>query len=361
VSKRLLTIVLATVILGVLVAAVGCGSSAGLPKNVLARVGTVDITQDAFDKELAILSGLYTGRVPDPKTDAQGYKDFEISVLNQMIINEEVRQKAVALSISVTAQEVQDELDKIKQNSFGGDQAKFEEALKAKNLTMDQLRVYYTDLMLVQRVHDAATKDAATPSDAEISAYYDANKASFNQEETRTARHILIAPVVSEPSATTGTSSDATQAEWDAALSKAQKVRADLVGGADWKTEAEQYSDDPGSKNNGGDLGTVKKGQMVAEFEAAVFSLAQDEISQPVKTVYGYHIIQVTGITPAKQQTLDEAKATIETTLRKQKEGQVWKEWLAKTKAELNVVVTPSMEPTTTTTKAGGSATTATS
>jgi parvulin-like peptidyl-prolyl isomerase len=220
--------------------------------------------------------------------------------------------------------------------------------------------VYYRQQILIQRAAEAVTKDTGGPSDAEISSYYDANRASFNQEETRTARHILIAPAVSGTQTSTSETSTsvtlATEAEWAAALTKAEKVRADLVGGADWKTEAAEYSDDPGSKNSAGDLGTIKKGQMVAEFDQAVFSLAKDEISQPVKTVYGYHIIQVTGITPAKQETLDEAKATIQSKLLQGKKTQAWKDWRTSTRAALKVVVAPGLEITTTTT--GGASTT---
>jgi len=89
---------------------------------------------------------------------------------------------------------------------------------------------------------------------------------------------------------------------------------------------------------------------MVAEFEQSVFSLAKDDISQPVKTIYGYHVIQVTGITPAKQFTLDEVKEDISTNLVNQEKGKVWVEWVEKTKAELGVIYKAGLEPATTTT-----------
>ena len=127
-------------------------------------------------------------------------------------------------------------------------------------------------------------------------------------------------------------------------------MRADLVGGADWTEEASKYSDDAGTKDNGGDLGTVYKGEMVAEFEDSVFSMKTDEISEPVKTIYGYHVIQVTSITEAKQYSLDEVKSDISSNLVNQEKAQVWQDWIAKTKIELGVVYKPGMELTTTTT-----------
>ncbi|MCB0022069.1 MAG: peptidyl-prolyl cis-trans isomerase [Caldilinea sp.] len=76
-------------------------------------------------------------------------------------------------------------------------------------------------------------------------------------------------------------------------LALAQEIRQRLVDGEDFATLAAEYSDDPGSAANGGDLGWFGKGRMVAPFEEAAFALAVNEISEPVKTDFGYHIIEV--------------------------------------------------------------------
>ena len=354
-TKRLPAATLATMVLAlVLLAAVGCGSSTTLPKGVLGQVGKVQITQARFDAELATYKAIYSGRVADEKTDPAGFKDFENFVLDDMITDEVVAQKAASLGISVTDQDIQAQIDHVKTSAFGGDQAKFDAGLKASNLTLEQLKSYYHELMLVQKAFNVVTKGVASPSDAEISAYYDAHKSTYYVPETRIVRHILIAPVTpsasTSASASSTTTSTPTDADWAAALAKAQKVRADLVGGADWKTEAAAYSDDPGTKNSGGDLGTIKKGQTAAEFDAAVFGLAKDEISQPVRSAYGYHIIQVTGITPGVQKALADVKSTVSATLLTEKKQPVWLDWLAKIKAELKVLVAPGWERVTTTT-----------
>ena len=91
---------------------------------------------------------------------------------------------------------------------------------------------------------------------------------------------------------------------------------------------AKQYSTDPGTKNNGGDLGSFPKGRMVKPFDDAAFALKVGEISQPVKTQFGYHIIEVTKKTPASKQTLAQAKATIEQQLKYQKQATAWEKWL---------------------------------
>jgi parvulin-like peptidyl-prolyl isomerase len=140
-------------------------------------------------------------------------------------------------------------------------------------------------------------------------------------------------------------------------------VRAELVAGADWTAEAAKYSDDPGSKEKGGDLGTIKKGEMVKEFEDAVFSLKKDEISQPVKTAYGYHVIQVTAINEAKQYTLDEVmdpttdprtvKEQIKSSLLKAAKSKAWGSWIQKQKTAAGVIYSAEWAPSTTTTTAG--------
>jgi parvulin-like peptidyl-prolyl isomerase len=351
--KVLAGVALVGVLALLIIGAGGCGSGGGLPANISARVGGTDITQDQFNAELAVFKGIFAGQYPDAESNPSGYKSFEIYVLNTLVTYEMVTQKANSLNISVTDQEVQNSVDQIKQNSFGGDQAKMDAAFKQSGLTLDQLKTYYRQLLLIQKAYTEVTKNTAGPTDAEISAYYDAHKSSFYQQETRVVRHILIAPAglnasSSGSSTTSTTAPDA--AAWDAALMTAQKVREDLLAGADWKTEAAQYSDDTATKNNGGDLGTVSKGQMVAEFDQAVFSLALNEISQPIKTVYGYHIIQVTAINAAKQLSLDEAKSQIQSTLLTQNQKADFQTWLDQTKAELHVVYAQGMEPTTTTT-----------
>ena len=134
-----------------------------------------------------------------------------------------------------------------------------------------------------------------------------------------------------------------------------QEVRAKLEAGGDWTKLAAEYSDDPSTPDTGGDLGDVSKGTMVQEFEDSVFSLKLDEISQPVKTTYGYHVIQVTAINAAKQYPLEEVKDDITSNLLMTKKSDAWTKWVDDTKAEIGVVYQKGMEPTTTTT---GSSTT---
>lgn len=382
-TKRVVaTIVIAVLALAVTIGlATGCGG--GLPDSAVAKVGEKLISQEQFDQRLAEFKAQYGDSVPSKEEDPEGYHDFELYVMDYLVVNEVVNQKAASMSISVTDEDVQKDIDNIITTYYSGDETKFNEDLATYSMTLDQLKTLRRESLLFQKVSEEVTKDITTIPDADIAAYYEENKANYFVDETRTVRHILISPTADTSASTSTTTTVAgsstettssssttttaapTEADWEKALTTATKVRAELVAGGDWTEEAAEYSDDTGTKDKGGDLGTVSKGEMVPEFEEAAFSLTKDEISEPIKSSYGYHIIQVTGITAAKQSTLDEVKEAIESNLLNLKKNEAWAEWLTNAKTELGVTYKEGMEPTTTTTTvsttdttSGGSATT---
>jgi peptidyl-prolyl cis-trans isomerase D len=162
-------------------------------------------------------------------------------------------------------------------------------------MTPEKVSLAYVDL-------DEATlaKQVAAPTDADLQAIYQQQIDSFKQGETRTARHILIAVNGKDPQA------DA------AAKAKAEDVLKQLKAGGDFAKLAAKYSDDPGSKNQGGDLGKVSRGVMVKPFEDALFAIAKPgDIVGPVRTQFGYHIIQLEGIDAGNIKTFSEVKAQL--------------------------------------------------
>lgn len=119
-------------------------------------------------------------------------------------------------------------------------------------------------------------------SDAEVKKYYDDHEDEFK----RGASARLTVAVL-------GKASTPSRGDTLASLERAERVRAELAGGADFAEVAKRESSDPGSKDNGGDLGTFGRGQMVPAFDAAAFALPVGELSQPVLSPFGYHVIQV--------------------------------------------------------------------
>lgn len=182
--------------------------------------------------------------------------------------------------------------------------AAFYEANKSRFVEPEQVRLQYLELSL------DTIAAGLQASDSEIEDLYATEKAKLTVEEQRRARHILI---------------KLDEGADEAAVAAAQKKAEDLVkrlrAGEDFAKLAKEFSEDPGSAAEGGDLGLFGKGMMVPEFEEATFALKKDEISEPVRSPFGFHIIQVTEIQAAKTPELAEVRdQLIEEAKRKQAE-----------------------------------------
>jgi len=339
----------------------GCGGD--LPSDAAAKVGDTLILQDLFDARVTEFAAQYS--VASEEEDPEGWKSFEADVLEYLITYEMAAQKAEEFGLTVTDEEIQAEIDSIITNYYEGDETKFNEDMTNYGMTVDGLKANYRESMLMQKVYEKVTEGVTTVPDEDIAAYYEENKDYYFVDETRTARHIFIAPggetvntttttaaagaEGSEAPATTTTTAEPTELDWSKALAVAEEVRGKLVAGGDWTDLAATYSDDPGSCTMGGELGNVKKGQMVPEFEEAVFTLAIDDVSQPIKTSYGYHLIQVTNINEAKQYTVEEVKEDITAALLSKLQSEAWDKWIQDTKVELGVTYQEGFAPVTTT------------
>lgn len=149
-------------------------------------------------------------------------------------------------------------------------------------------------------------EQSITIPEAQLRATYASSMDSFRFPERAKVRHILLL-TQGKP-----------DADKKAALAKAQDLLKQVKGGADFAELAKKNSQDPGSAQNGGDLGFIVRGQTVPEFEKFVFAAKPKDISDVVTTEYGYHIIQVLEKDPARVKPFDEVKADIETQLKKQ-------------------------------------------
>jgi len=181
-------------------------------------------------------------------------------------------------------------------------------AHKAEFTEPEQIRVEYLVL------DKASVAAGIAISDKEVADYYAANATKFGRPEQRSASHILIA-VDKNADAATRARAKAKATELVQTLQKAPERFADLA-----RTE----SQDPGSAAQGGSLGSFARGMMVKPFEEAVFSMKPHEIRGPVESDFGYHIIRLDGIEPAKLVPLSEVRAEVVDELRKQQAQKVF-------------------------------------
>ena len=166
-----------------------------------------------------------------------------------------------------------------------------------------------TNALLAQEYMKENIDGKVKVTDKEVKDYYEKHKAEFVQPEQVRARHILVK-----------VPAKADEKQWAEAKKKAEMIRAKALKGADFAKLAQEYSDDPGSKGRGGDLGYFQKGRMVPEFEQAAFALKVGQVSQPVKTTFGYHIIKVEGKKPSKQESFKDVQQKIRQKLEREKQ-----------------------------------------
>lgn len=150
----------------------------------------------------------------------------------------------------------------------------------------------------------------------EIRKYYDEHQGEFGTPEERQAAHILIT-----------VNASASQAEQDAAKKKAEQLLQQVrKNPSEFSKLAKENSQDPGSASKGGDLGFFGRGMMVKPFEDSAFSLKKGEISDLVKSEFGYHIIKLIAIKPASTRSFDEVRESIASKLRQQKSADLFAE-----------------------------------
>ncbi|MEN9845830.1 MAG: Foldase protein PrsA 2 [Pseudomonadota bacterium] len=261
--------------------------------TVLAVVGQHSITVDELNQQL---------NRPDLKATVDALKEqpaelakLRESVLTSMI-DKELLLKAAQSSPSYKPSEVQKEVDTIIQEQGG--RAVVEPILKSYGTSWEAFVSDMNDRMAIERFIERDLLANLTVSDEQLKAAFTANPNLYAEPETVSARHILVL-----------VKSDASPAEQQKALERIKgiKERA-LAPGADFGKIAAETSDDTASKIDGGNLGTFQRGMMVPEFEKAAFALKVGEISEPVKTQYGYHLIKVETHQESQAPTFEKAK-----------------------------------------------------
>ena len=205
-----------------------------------------------------------------------------------------------------------------------GREEAFEQALQQAGITEEELRGQLRDQLPVQKVQERVA-GGAEASQEEVERFYEENKeAQFTTPEQRCARHILF-------------NKDQ--------RAKAEEVKGQLQNGADFAALAREYSQDPGSAEQGGDLGCLGQGETVPSFEEALFNAEQGEVVGPVETEFGYHVIEVTEIREQSTQPLEEVEAQISEQLSADIQAQEFSSWIQKQREQRDVKYLPGYKP----------------
>lgn len=231
--------------------------------------------------------------------------------LDELILVRLVEQEAAARGVAVPQDDIDAEVSAIAAQVGGMEQLQF--VLAQQGATMDRLMSDIERTLLIR----ALLAPNVEVTDEEVRTFFDSNSHLFAQQEMVRARHILVK----------------TEDE-------AKALRQQLVDGADFAELAQQHSTDTGSAVRGGDLGWFGRGVMVEPFEKAAFALEVGEISEPVETSFGYHLILVEEKEQAKEAELtDDIAATIRNALIDEKIQQQLGTWLQTLRIQADVEV----------------------
>jgi parvulin-like peptidyl-prolyl isomerase len=275
--------------------------------GVKALFGDPDVAKgDGFTIKRSELDEIVSGAKANAAAQGQQVpQGFDAQVLNKLVSIQLLLQKATDADRAEGKATADTEYTNLVKR-FGSPEA-FQRQLTAAGMTIEQLRAKATQEATANAALKRELKIAVT--DAEVATYYSNHAADFEEPEMVHVRHILLLTVDPETRTPLSTNTIADKRKQIDGLLK--QVRA----GGDFAALASQYSEDPGSKDKGGELPEFPKGQMAPEFEATAFSLTNNQISDVITTVYGFHIIQLLGKKSAHQVALNDKVPQSDTTV----------------------------------------------
>src|SRR4051812_27797462 len=324
-----LTILLAAALALALIVA-GCGDS--VPKDAVAKVGDTSITKAQFQHWLEAAARQQTQSEPgQPASEAAGpdppnftrcvaekqkqkvpkgaqpppvaqlksqckqqYDGLKDQTMQFLISAQWLEQEAKARGVKATPAQVRKTFEDQKKQAFPKE-ADYQKFLKSSGRTEEDLLFQVRLSVLTNALQAKVVEKAGKVSDKQVKDYYDKNKKRFAQPESRDLHVVLTKD-----------------------QKKAQQALAELKKKKAWKDVVKKYSVDTASKAQGGKLPGVTKGTQEKAFDTAIFSAQKGQLKGPIKTQFGYYVFQVTKITPASQQTQQQASETIKNLLKSQ-------------------------------------------
>jgi parvulin-like peptidyl-prolyl isomerase len=253
--------------------------------NVVAVVNGVAISNEEYRSTLAHVERTFSPQVEEKAALAQ-------RVLEKMITDELLIQHARAEGIQVTSEEVGEKLQEIAE--AGGGEAAIEAFAEKSGLSMARMRLNLERNLLIERLAERMRASLkVTPQ--EVREYYQAHKQEFGRGDSVTLAHILFRAGKEDP------------------LKRAGKVHAEIKSGMAFEKAVKKYSDDALTRNQGGSLGTLKRGEMLPELEKAAFSMEAGAVSPPFRSPRGIHLLKVLERKPGSQRPLSDVQEEIRT------------------------------------------------
>lgn len=333
-----------------------CAAGPSLAKvmdRTLATVNSQAILLSEFQKNADPILEQFRRAAPAAEQTPERVADLKKRVLDQMVDDRLLAQEAKAKAVKVSQLEVDDGVKKVRTRFTT--EAEFNQELKKEGMTYEEFRAHIKDQLSTIKLIDQEVKaKTPPPSDEDVKELYGtlqaivldkpipgSHTASELDElkslskavqhrfgERLRARHVLVRVLPT-----------ASKEEKDASLKKAKEALAKIKKGEDFADIAKQYSDDPGSKERGGDLGYFSRGDMVPPFEKVAFALEVGQTSDIVTTDFGYHVIQVLEKKAASKMSLDEIKDDLRDYLFQQRAAKRFEGYIKELRAKADIKI----------------------
>jgi peptidyl-prolyl cis-trans isomerase SurA len=279
--------VMLLVLLTCLVALSGCSSDTSASADVVARVNGKDITAAQLEKQF---QARITGAEQPPAPEE--IDDLKLQLLSQLINDQIMMELANQAGLNATDSEVD-----VKFSEFKGQyptEEKIQEALKQQKMTVDELKTELRKSLTLEKLINKEITSKITVSEAEIKGLYEKNKEQFNLPEGYHIAHILVTPAP-DPQLRNTKNDDAKTP--DEARQKAARILKEIQGGKDFAVEAREYSEDPGSAPNGGDL-DFQALESLSNYDPRLAQAVQklkvgETFPQVIETRGGFHIVKL--------------------------------------------------------------------
>lgn len=234
----------------------------------------------------------------------------DLVIGRKLLLDEAQRQ-----GIEVPPAEVEEAIDGLRKAL--ATEAAFQAHLAKLDMSPQELRNFIHDAQKTEKLVKQAVTDVSDAGVGEISAYYESHPVEFTLPERVRVSHVLFK------------CNPADNHDKELARAKASKVKEEIMAGADFRELAAKYSDCPSGKSSGGDLGLLVRGMMELRFEEVAFSLKADEVSDPVETNAGYHLVLKKEHHPASLQPFDQVKDLIRVALRLSMENKALMDYIS--------------------------------
>lgn len=314
----------------------------GVINKTVARINDDVILLSEFDKVsepfIEQMKAVYSRNMSPDELNGK-ISELKKKLLDRMIDQKLLLQEAKKKKIKVSKKELANGMSTIKERFKTKDgkpvsekeaETEFNAELKKQNLTLTKFNEQLKEEIMVNNLIDMdVVAKVAQPTEKDILKYYEDNKDKLVEPEKYLVSHILIR---FDPNASIKEKSQA--------MKKIKDVESKLKNGEDFTKVAQQYSEDPGSARQGGDLGEVEKGMMVKKFEDVMIKTPVNKTSSIFETEFGYHILKVTSKKPKKERTFEEVKEYLTKYMMLEKQQEQYETYIKNLRANATISYT---------------------